>query len=251
MGRASVKLFVMAALLAAAAACGANPDRAPSQKAALTASAGAAPAQGDAAVTSEAIKSAPANAPVVVMLGDSLTAGYQLAPTQALPAAVDRLLDAHGVPANVINAGVSGDTTADGLNRYDFSVAAAKPDILVIALGANDYLNQLPPANARKNLAAIIERAKKNGVQTALVGIRIPEGAHPSPAELAYAAIYPDLAKTYSIPLYGDMLGPISGKPQFLLSDGLHPTPEGVELMAAPIEKFLEPIIKAVAAGKR
>src|SRR5262249_45132467 len=103
---------------------------------------------------------APDTRPVVVMLGDSLTAGYQLAPGEALPAAVQRDLDAAGVKAKVVNAGVSGDTTADALNRYAFSVSGSKPKLLVVALGANDFLNNLPPETAKKNLAAILDMAK-------------------------------------------------------------------------------------------
>ena len=95
--------------------------------------------------------------PTVVMLGDSLTAGYDLSDDEALPAVVERLLAAKGVQAHFVNAGVSGDTTADGLNRYDWSVQGTNADLLVVALGANDFLMGLPPERPKKNLAAILD----------------------------------------------------------------------------------------------
>lgn len=186
-----------------------------------------------------------ADAPIVVMLGDSLTAGYNLPPGSALPAAVQRQFDANGVVAKVVNAGVSGDTTADGLNRYDFSVGGSHAAMLVVALGANDFLNDLPADQAKKNLAAILDHARKDQIATALLGITIPEGAqHHSMEESAYAKLYPDLAKEYDIPLYPNMLAAIAGKPELLQEDGLHPTAAGVEEMSVGIAAFLAPLVK-------
>ena len=182
--------------------------------------------------------------PVIVVLGDSLTAGYQLPPGNALPAAIQRDLDAKGVRAKLVNAGVSGDTTADGLNRYDFSVTGSNAKVLVVALGANDFLNRLPAETPRKNLTAILEKAKADRLTVALLGVALPEGAAPSDGrEAAYAEIYPDLAKQYGIPYYPNMLGAIAGKPQLIQQDGVHPTAEGVEAMAAGITDFLAPLI--------
>ena len=182
--------------------------------------------------------------PVIVVLGDSLTAGYQLPPGNALPAAIQRDLDAKGVRAKLVNAGVSGDTTADGLNRYDFSVTGSNAKLLVVALGANDFLNRVPAETPRKNLTAILERAKADRLKVALLGVALPEGATPSDGrEAAYAEIYPDLAKQYGIPYYPNMLGAIAGKPQLIQQDGVHPTAEGVEAMAAGISDFLAPIV--------
>ena len=181
--------------------------------------------------------------PVVVMLGDSLTAGYQLPAGSALPAAIQRDLNAAGVAVKMVNAGVSGDTTADGLNRYDFSVTGSGAKLLVVALGANDFLNQLPAQTPRQNLAAILERAKADKLPVALIGVALPKSAAPAAGrEAAYAAIYPELARQYGVPYYANMLGPIAGKPELLLPDGVHPTAEGVEAMAAGLAAFLAPL---------
>jgi acyl-CoA thioesterase-1 len=184
------------------------------------------------------------SAPVIVMLGDSLTAGYQLAAGEALPAAIQRRFDAAGVAATLVNAGVSGDMTADGLNRYDWSVAGSGADLLVVALGANDFLNGLPPEIPRRNLAAILTRAKDDGIATALVGVSIPEGATPSPREIEFAAIYPSLAAEFGAPLMPDMLGPVAGQAGLLMADGVHPTAEGVEAMAEALTEFLVPVVE-------
>jgi acyl-CoA thioesterase I len=218
-------LAAMLAGLLAVSACGPKPAPAPS----------AGPKE--AANMSE-------TRPVVVMLGDSLTAGYQLAAGEALPAAVQRDLDMAGVKAKVVNAGVSGDTTADGLNRYAFSVTGSGAKLLVVALGANDFLDNLPPDTPRKNLAAILELAKGEHLKAALVGVALPRGMQPaSDREAAYAQIYPDLAKQYGVPYYSNLLGPIAGKPQLLLADGIHPTAKGVEAMAASLTDFLGPLV--------
>ncbi len=184
-------------------------------------------------------------APVVVMLGDSLTAGYELAEDEALPAAVERLLAARGVNATFVNAGVSGDTTADGLSRYDWSVAGAKADLLVVALGANDFLIGIPPERTKKNLAAILDRAKAAGLPAALIGVVVPDMER-DPRDAAFAAIYPALAKEYGVPLQPDLMAPVSAKPALLMDDGLHPTAKGVEAMAVGVADFLTPVIEAL-----
>lgn len=182
--------------------------------------------------------------PVIVMLGDSLTAGYQLPPGNALPAAIQRDLDAKGVKAKMVNAGVSGDTTADGLNRYAFSVTGSGAKLLVVALGANDFLNNFPAETPKKNLSAILDMAKGEHLPVVLLGVALPKGAAPSGGrEAAYAAIYPDLAKTYGVPYFPNMLDAIAGKPQLIQKDGVHPTADGVEAMATEITEFLAPLV--------
>ncbi|HOZ27998.1 MAG TPA: arylesterase [Hyphomonadaceae bacterium] len=183
--------------------------------------------------------------PTVVMLGDSLTAGYDLSDDEALPAVVERLLAAKGVQAHFVNAGVSGDTTADGLNRYDWSVQGTNADLLVVALGANDFLMGLPPERPKKNLAAILDRAKADSIPAALIGVAIT-GQDADPRDAAYAAIYPDLAKEYGIPYQPNFMAPIAGKSGLLMDDGLHPTARGVEAMAEGVAEFLAPVIAAL-----
>jgi acyl-CoA thioesterase I len=182
-------------------------------------------------------------APVIVMLGDSLTAGYQLPAGAALPAALQRDFDDRGVKAKFVNAGVSGDTTADGLQRYDWSVAGSNADLLVVALGANDFLQNLPPETPKKNLAAILERAKQDNLPAVLIGVAIP-GEAQDEREAAYAAIYPDLAAQYGVPYFPNMLGAISGQPGLLMQDGVHPTAEGAEAMADQLADFLAPLVE-------
>lgn len=186
-------------------------------------------------------------APTLVMLGDSLTAGFELDPSQALPEAVGRALAKQGVAVKMINAGVSGATTADGLASYDFSVAGQHPDLLVVALGANDFLQNLPPETPQQNLSSIIAKAKGARLPVALLGVSIPQTvARVDTREAAYAKLWPDLAQSEGIPLLADMLAPVHGKPELLLPDGLHPTARGVETMADPIADFLAPQIRAL-----
>lgn len=178
------------------------------------------------------------------MLGDSLLAGYGLAADAAPPARVEAKLAGSDHPVRVINAGVSGDTTADGLNRYEWSVLGSSPSLLIIALGANDYLNNLPPETARANLTRLVERARGDGIPVALLGLSLPTGAEGlPPREAAYMAIYPDLAAAFDLPLLTSMLEPVAGRADLIQADGLHPTAEGADLVADAIASFLAPIV--------
>ncbi|MEO0981837.1 MAG: arylesterase [Pseudomonadota bacterium] len=181
--------------------------------------------------------------PVVVMLGDSLTAGFGLPVEQALPEQVARELSAAGINAEIVNAGVSGDTTANALARYDWSVASAAPDLLVIALGANDYLSNVSPDVARANLEAILSRARTDGVAVALAGLQPRSDAPAGSRDAAYADIYPALAAAYDVPLYPALLAGVRDNPDLLQRDGLHPTAEGVGVMAAGLAAFITPLM--------
>ena len=220
------RLLALAFILLAA--CGQPPAPAPTTTATHTT-----PSEAPAMTT---------KAPTIVMLGDSLTAGYQLNEDEALPAVVERVLAARGVKAHLVNAGVSGDTTADGLNRYDWSVTGANADLLVVALGANDFLLGLPPEQPKKNLAAILDRAKADNLPAALIGVAIPDNDL-DPRDAAYAAIYPDLAKQYGVPYQPNFMAPVAGRSDLLMGDGLHPTAKGVEAMAEGVADFLAPVI--------
>ena len=119
--------------------------------------------------------------------------------------------------------------------------------VLVVALGANDFLQGVAPEAPKKNLAAILSRAKEDDIAAVLVGVAIPsEGPNgqKDPREAAYAAIYPDLAKQFGVPYFANMLAPVAGKAGLLQQDGLHPTAEGVEAMAGELATFLEPLMK-------
>lgn len=183
------------------------------------------------------------DAPVVVFLGDSLTAGYGLEPADALPEQVQQAWKGAGIDAVAVNAGVSGDTTANGLARFDWSVLSAEPDLLVIALGSNDYLMGVPADIARANLSEILTRARSAGIPAVLVGVSVRGVVQPGSREAEFAAIYPELAAEFGVPLYPSLLGEIEGEPALLQSDGLHPTREGVERIAAPLADFLAPLV--------
>lgn len=179
----------------------------------------------------------------VVFLGDSLTAGYGLEPEDALPQQVEAVWRSQGMNAVAVNAGVSGDTTANALARFDWSVAAAGPDLLIVALGANDFLLGLPADAARANLSAILERAKAAGMPVVLVGLTPRGSIEPESREAAFAAIYPALAAEYGVPLYPSLLASIESDPSMLQPDGLHPTRDGVVRIARPLAEFLNPVL--------
>lgn len=180
---------------------------------------------------------------VVVFLGDSLFAGYGLAPQDALPEQIEAIWRQAGFAADVINAGVSGDTSANGLARFDWSVSSAQPDLLVVALGANDFLMGVPPEVMRANLSAILQRAHSEGIPVVLVGLAPRGTPTPGSREAEFAAVYPELAAQYGVPYFPSLLGPVESDPALLQSDGLHPTKEGVAKISAPLARFLEPVI--------
>lgn len=188
-----------------------------------------------------------ASGPRVVFLGDSLTAGLGLPGDQAYPAVIGRAFAEAGLPAQVVNAGVSGDTSAGGLRRVDW-VLSQKPDVLVVALGANDMLRGLPPEECAKNLRAIVERARAAGADVLLVGMR----ANPTlgPEYVAkFDAIYPALAAELGVPLVPFLLDGIAAVPELNQADGIHPTAEGQVKMAAMVRAALEPLARAQAAA--
>lgn len=168
----------------------------------------------------------------IVFLGDSLTAGYGLPSPQAWPEQVQKRLKENGYKTKIINAGVSGDNTANGLARYDWSVGSTDADILVLALGGNDFLQGVSPKRTQENLKDIIEQAQEDGLTVILAGVTPPLIARLGTRGKAYAAVYPDLAKTYKLSYFPSILEGVSGKPELLQRDGLHPTKAGVEVMA-------------------
>ena len=184
--------------------------------------------------------------PVIVFLGDSLTAGFGLAPEFALPEQISARLESAGLSANIVNAGVSGDTTAGGLARYDFSVASAQPDLVFVALGANDYLGGGTPERARENLHAILTKIKADGAQAVLASVEARSTGIDDPRALAFGQIYPDLAAEFEVPHFVGLLSKVRGRTDLLLQDGLHPTAEGIGLMADDVAKFLIPVIEAL-----
>jgi acyl-CoA thioesterase-1 len=171
------------------------------------------------------------------MLGDSITAGYGLTATDAVPARLQRDLAALGVQAIVRPAGVSGDTTAGGLARVDFSV---QPDttLCLVALGGNDLLQGLDPATTKSNLLNILARLKLRGIRAFLAGIAAPPAIGAAYAR-DFNAVFPAVAKASDVPLYPNLLAGVSGNPALIQRDGIHPNAAG----AAVIARRLAPLI--------
>ncbi len=174
----------------------------------------------------------------LVVLGDSLTAGFNLAEDEALPAALERALADRGLThVDVTNAGVSGDTTAGGLARFDFSVGP-DADGVVIALGANDALQGQSPEQARENIRAMIERARARGLDIVLAGMLAPLNLGEDYRD-RFDRLYVELETEEDVALYPFILGPVALEPDLLMADGMHPTAEGVTAMADPLADFL------------
>ena len=165
----------------------------------------------------------------ILALGDSLTAGYNLPADAAFPAQLEKALREKGLQATVINAGVSGDTTAGGLARLDWALAD-KPSHALVALGANDMLRGLSPEQAKTNLDRIIARLKQEGVKVMLVGMLAAPNLGADYGR-RFNAIFPELARKHDLPLYPFFLDEVASNPKLNLGDGLHPNREGVATM--------------------
>lgn len=170
----------------------------------------------------------------LVGLGDSLMAGYEIGEDEAFPARLQQRLRDKGHDVSIANAGVSGDTSRDGLARIDWSVPDGT-DGVILELGANDALRGLPPEETEKNLDAMIARLRERKIAVLLVGIFAPPNLGKEYQE-KFNAIYPRLAKKYGLELYPFFLDGVAIHPELQLKDGMHPNPEGTKVMA---EKFL------------
>jgi len=166
----------------------------------------------------------------ILMLGDSLTAGQGLASRDALPARLEAALRAHGLDARVIDAGVSGDTTAGGLARLDWALAD-RPHAVIVALGANDALRALDPAVPRSNLDRLLATLSERGLPVLLAGMLAPRNLGPEYGA-RFDAIYPELAERHATLLYPFLLDGVATVAGLNQADGLHPNPAGVEVIA-------------------
>jgi acyl-CoA thioesterase-1 len=195
-----------------------------------------------AAATPEVPAGAPsADAPRVVFLGDSLTAGLGVDAAHAYAALIQDRLRADGYPHLVVNAGVSGDTSAGGLRRLDWSLKG-RVDVIVVALGANDGLRGLSPRDLQANLGTIVERARARKASVLLAGMEAPPNFG---AEYTreFRAVYPAVAKKYDVPLVPFLLAGVAGVPTLNQSDGIHPNPQGHRIIADLVWRQLEPIL--------
>ena len=182
----------------------------------------------------------------ILFLGDSITAGYGLEPSQSYPALIQDKIDAKKWPFRTVNAGQVGDTSAGGLNRMDW-LLRSRVDVLVLELGGNDGLRGLPPETTRQNLQAIIERTQKKYPQAKIIlaGMKVPPNMGADYAS-KFAVIYPDLAKKNKALLIPFILENVGGVRELNLPDGIHPTAKGHELVAINVWKVLEPLLQSL-----
>ncbi len=178
----------------------------------------------------------------ILFLGDSLTAGYGLKPDESHPKIVERELLNKGVSVSVINGGVSGDTTAGGLRRIEWMLKS-QPDVVLVALGANDMLRGIPVTESFSNLSKIIEILKAKNKKVVLLGMKALPNYGPA-YEREFNSIYEKLSKKFSVPLMEFYIESVAGKSEFNLKDGIHPNREGQRRIAEDLMKFLEPILK-------
>jgi len=184
---------------------------------------------------------AAAGMPQVVVFGDSLTAGHGLPADAAFPSRLEARLKAEGVGLHVVNAGVSGDTTAGGLARLDWTLAD-KPDIVILELGANDALRGIDPKLVRANLDAMIGRIQAKGAKVLLMGMRAPPNWGED-YQHEFERIYPELAQAHGVTLYPFFLEGVAMDPKLNQPDGLHPNEKGVAALVDRIAPFLARLI--------
>jgi len=180
-------------------------------------------------------------AKTILFMGDSLTEGYQLSKEEAYPALIEKELKKRFQDIKVINGGVSGATSASGLKRLDWYLNA-KPDIMVLALGANDGLRGMKTQETEKNLSLVIEKAKNRGITVILAGMKMPTNMG-GPYRNQFESIFSKLSKKYSLKLIPFLLEGVGGRPEFNLPDGIHPNPRGHEVMARTVLKVLEEVL--------
>jgi len=184
----------------------------------------------------------------IVVLGDSLAAGFGLAAPDALPAKLEHALKARGIAVAIENAGVSGDTPAGGLARLDWSVGDGT-DAVILELGANDALRGSDPKTTRTALETIIRRLKERRIAVLLAGMLAPRNFGPDYVR-AFDAIYPELAAAHDLILYPFILEGVAGDRALNQPDGLHPTAAGVDVMVQGMLPKVEELIGRVKAGK-
>lgn len=181
--------------------------------------------------------------PRIVAFGDSLTAGLGVATEDTYPARLQRRLDEQGLRYRVINAGVSGDTTAGGLRRVEW-VLKSHPDMVILELGGNDGLRGLNVQETKANLEQIIQRCQEASVTVVLAGMKLPPN-YGADYTKAFEAIYPALAKRYRVPLIPFFLDGVAGSASLNQADGIHPTSEGYRIITEKVLEQITPLLHA------
>lgn len=183
----------------------------------------------------------------IVAFGDSLTGGYGMGLDEAYPAALQEIVDREGYVYEVVNAGVSGDTTAGGVRRLDWVLEGRDVAFLILALGANDGLRGLPPSETKKNLASIIETAKSRGIQVLLAGFTAPPDQKDRYLR-EFVSVYPELAQEHGVALMPFLLEDVAGRSALNQVDGRHPNAEGARIIAENVFRRLRPLLPPAAA---
>ncbi len=182
--------------------------------------------------------------PVIVAFGDSLIAGLGLPESESFPAKLEAALKARGKEASVVNAGVSGDTSAAALKRLDWALAGGA-DAIIVELGGNDALQGIPPEGTKANLAKIIETAQEKGLPVLLAGMEAPRNMGKDYTD-AFHAIYPALAAQYGVLLYPFFLDGVALNDSLMQADGIHPNAKGVETIVARIAPKVEELLAQI-----
>jgi acyl-CoA thioesterase-1 len=188
--------------------------------------------------------SLPAVAGTVMVFGDSLSAGYGLAPGQGWVELLANRLEQQGRPYTVVNASISGDTSAGGQARIDAALAEHHPDILLLELGANDGLRGLSLAAMKSNLNSIIEHAKETGARVVLIGMRMPPNYGPRYTE-RFHSIYGELAEEQQLPLVPFLLAEVALEPALMQADNFHPNARAQPLLLQTVWPVLEPLLES------
>ena len=180
--------------------------------------------------------------PVIVCFGDSLTAGYGTDPGQAYPDDLQKILDNSNFPYRVINEGVSGNTTKDGVDRLAH-IIALHPQLVIVEFGGNDGLRGLPIDQTQKNMSTIVDELQASGTKVALAGITLPPDYGPDYIA-KFNAMYPTLAKRYKVPLLPFLLKDVYGVAGDMQDDAIHATAQGNKQVAANVSGLIEPMLK-------
>ncbi len=192
-----------------------------------------------------AVLHAPAGicAGTIVVVGDSLSSGYGVEPEQSWVALLGQHLETEGYGYSVINASIAGDTSAGGRARLPRLLTAHDPQVVVIELGGNDGLRALPVDRMRENLAAMIESSRQHGAHVILTGIQIPPNYGPAYTQ-AFAAVYPELAATFEIPLVDFLLDGVALEEGLMQADRIHPNAEGHIVMFENVWRVLSGVLE-------
>jgi len=220
--------LILAAALLAACGGGTPREASPTTKTAATPAPATTPAE---------------NVPKIVAFGDSLTAGYGLSPQESYPALLQKMLDADGFKYEVVNAGVSGDTSAGGVRRIDWSLDAGGVRFVILELGANDFLRGQPVGETKKNLSDIIVRSKSRGAQVLLAGM-LTTTETGRDYEVQISDAFKSLAKKHDVVLIPFFLEGVAGIDRLNQQDRVHPNAEGTRIVAATVYRYLKPMLE-------